>query len=261
MPPFNGSGEFSPVYNWQAQRNAGFDILASQMDTETEDITNNGLSNCITRDGQGSASANQPMNGFIHTNVGGATATNEYATAGQVQDNSLAFAVGAGTGDAITANFTPMLASLVDGMQLTVRAPGANTSTTPQFSPNGLTALTIKKNGGSALVAGDYVTNKPIFLEYVAAGTYWELLNPIGAASTITLSGDVSGTGTTAITTAIGANKITMAMLQTGSVTGGILANSNAANAGTNALGAVTLSTSAPSGTPANGDVWKVYTP
>lgn len=250
--PWDGNGVFSRIYSWVAQKNAGFDIIASQMDTDTDDITGNGFNNTLTRDGQGSATANLPMNSFVHTGVGNATAVNEYATAGQVQDNSLAFAVGAGTGDAITAVFAPALLSLVDGMQLTVRAPGANTSATPQFSPNGLTALTIKKNGGQALVAGDYVTNKPIFLEYVAAGTYWELLNPItGASVTISLTGPVTGSGTTSIATTLTA----------GSVSGSILANTNAANAGTNALGNVTISTSSPSDTPASGDRWIQYTP
>lgn len=253
--PWLGNGTFARIFSWTAQANAGIDIIASEMDTDTDDITGNGFNNTLTRDGQGSATANLPMNGYVHTGVGNASATNQYAAAGQIQKNSLAFAVGAGTADAITATFSPAIATLTgaDGTQLTVRAPGTNTSTTPQFSPNSLTAYTIKKNGGQALIAGDYNTNKPILLEYVESGTYWELLNPNvnGTATTITLTGPVTGSGTSTIATT----------LAVGSVSGTILANANAANAGTNALGAVTISTSGPSGTPSNGDRWLVYTP
>lgn len=251
--PWLGNGTFARIYSWVAQANAGIDIIASQMDTDTDDITGNGFNNTLTRDGQGSATANLPMNSFVHTGVGPATAQNQYATAGQIQTNGLAFAVGAGTADAITATFSPAIPTLTDGMQLTVRAPGANTSATPQFSPNGLTAYTIKKNGGNALSANDYTSGKPILLEYVLSGTYWELLNPNIqiSAPTITLTGAVTGSGTTSIATSLAA----------GSVGGSILSNSNAANAGSNALGNVTISTSSPSGSPSVGDRWIQYIP
>ena len=48
-----------------------------------------------------------------------------------------------------------------------------------------------------------------------AGNTLFEAFTPITGNQTITLSGDVSGSGTTAITTAIGANKVLNSMLQT----------------------------------------------
>ncbi len=90
---------------------------------------------------------------------------------------------GAGTVDAITANFSPDL-TLTDKIFCIVISTGANTITNPTFAPDGLTARTIVKNGGVALVAGDTgAAGFPMALEYNLANTRWELLNPANNAS------------------------------------------------------------------------------
>ena len=63
-------------------------------------------------------------------------------------------AVAGGTADAITADFTPNVA-LTNGTTVIVRAGAANTTTTPTFAPDGLTAKTIVKGNNLALAAGD----------------------------------------------------------------------------------------------------------
>lgn len=84
----------------------------------------------------------------------------------------------AGTVDAITANYTPDI-SLSDYQLAGFISTGANTSTTPSFAPDGLTARTITKRGGAALVAGDIgAAGSFHILEYDLANTRWELLNP-----------------------------------------------------------------------------------
>jgi hypothetical protein len=50
--PFNGVGIFSPNYSWQTDQANGILVRADRMDTQDLDIAS-GLSNCITRDGQG----------------------------------------------------------------------------------------------------------------------------------------------------------------------------------------------------------------
>jgi microcystin-dependent protein len=55
------------------------------MDTDTSDITTNGFGNCLTRDGQGSATANQPLNGFHHTGASPGVANTDYLTVGQIK--------------------------------------------------------------------------------------------------------------------------------------------------------------------------------
>lgn len=89
-------------------------------------------------------------------------------------------AAAGGTVDAITATYSPAPAALVDKMLLWFRATGANTSTTPTFSPNGLIARTIVKNGGQALFAGDIPAAGAIVgVVYDLANTGWEIIGVI----------------------------------------------------------------------------------
>lgn len=176
--PFNGSGTFERTHDWTTDRDAGIKIQASRMDEEDDGFAT-GLSNCVTRDGQSPATANLPMGGYKHTNVAEASARTEYARASQVQDGKVNWADAGGTADAITATYSPAITALVDGQECYVRAGAANATTTPTFSPNGLTARTIVKNGGGALVAGDIVGDgHELHLRYDLSNTRWELMNP-----------------------------------------------------------------------------------
>jgi len=88
-------------------------------------------------------------------------------------------ATATGTVDAITATFSPALTALYDGRTIVLRAAGANATTTPTFSPDGLTAKTIVKDGNQALLAGDiYGAGHFLILKYNTANDVWELLNP-----------------------------------------------------------------------------------
>ena len=78
-------------------------------------------------------------------------------------DKSIPFIAASGV-DTITADYTPNV-TLADGVLVSFRSAGNNTSTTPSFAPDGLTARTIVKQGGAALVAGDIG----------AAGTYTDI--------------------------------------------------------------------------------------
>lgn len=90
-------------------------------------------------------------------------------------------AAASGTVDAITANFTPAIAALSDHLLLIVRAGGANTSTTPTFTPASATiaAKTIVKGHNQALVAGDISgAGFRAELQYDLTLDKWVLLNP-----------------------------------------------------------------------------------
>lgn len=90
------------------------------------------------------------------------------------------WATGGGTADAITATYSPANTTLTDGLLLGVRATAANATTTPTFSPDGLTAHTITKLGGAALQPGDIKgALTELLLRYNLANTRWELLNPV----------------------------------------------------------------------------------
>lgn len=102
---------------------------------------------------------------------------------------ALPWVVSGGTANAITATYAPVIGTVYDGLILSFRASAANTTTTPTFSPNGLTARTITKKGGSALVAGDIAGNlAEYWLRYNLANTRWELLNPTGISGITDLS-------------------------------------------------------------------------
>ena len=89
------------------------------------------------------------------------------------------WAVAAGTADAITAAYTPQVLALTDGLALAFRASAANATTTPTFSPDGLSAAVITKKGGTALAAGDIpAALAEMLVRYNLAHTRWELLNP-----------------------------------------------------------------------------------
>jgi hypothetical protein len=101
-----------------------------------------------------------------------------------------------GTVDAITADYTPNI-TLSDRRLCAFIATGANTSTTPTFAPDGLTARTIVKMGGQALAAGDIPGAEAVcILQYDLTNTRWELLNP-----TVFVSDAAYGAGWNGVTT------------------------------------------------------------
>jgi hypothetical protein len=81
------SGTFHRLYSWNADANAGLDILAPRMDSDTDDIAN-GISNCIARDGQNVPLANLSMGGFKHTGVAQGSNPTDYARFDQVVLNT-----------------------------------------------------------------------------------------------------------------------------------------------------------------------------
>lgn len=175
---FNGSGVFQRLYNWVNDAAASIKIRADRMDAEMDGFAT-GLSTCITKDGQTTITANLPMSTYRHTGVGAASSRTDYARFDQLQDGKTNWVAAGGTSDAITAAYSIPLTTLVDGQLCFVRAGAANTTTTPTFSPNGITARTIVKQGGSALAAGDIAgAGHELVLRYNLANTRWELLNP-----------------------------------------------------------------------------------
>jgi len=182
--PRNGSGIYTRTDGtrtgatvWQQARDAGVKLVADGHDTQDQDIAD-AITASIAKDGQTTPTANLPMGTYRHTGVGNASARTDYAAAGQTQDGKLNWADSGGTADAITATYAPALTALVNGQLCHVRAGFANATTTPTFAPNGLTARTIVKNGGSALAVGDIMGDgHELVLRYDLANTRWEFVN------------------------------------------------------------------------------------
>lgn len=76
MAGFNGSGTFVRAYNWTQDAANAVPIMASRMDTEDNGFAS-GLSNCLTRDGQGMPSADIDWNAKKLKNISDATLTGD----------------------------------------------------------------------------------------------------------------------------------------------------------------------------------------
>lgn len=196
--PYNGSGTFLRVRNWMQDAAANIRIRADRHDSEDDNFAQ-GLSQCITKDGQTTITANLPMANYRHTNVGAAQAINQYARYDQVQLGKAVWAVAGGTADALTATYSPNTISPVDGQLYYARATAANATTTPTFSPDGETAQVITKYGAEALAVGDISgAGHELILRYRLADTKYELLNPaptISGSANNTFSGSNTFSG------------------------------------------------------------------
>ncbi|HEY1430769.1 MAG TPA: hypothetical protein VGF39_03955 [Stellaceae bacterium] len=77
------NGTFRRLFSWTADANAGYDILADRMDSDTNDIVG-GINNTLTRDGQNAPIGDLPMAGFKHLSVAQASSPTDYARFDQV---------------------------------------------------------------------------------------------------------------------------------------------------------------------------------
>jgi len=186
----------------QAAVGAYWNILEKNVDFSNVTITGGTITGitdlAIADGGTGASTAQAAINALSAVSA----ATNEYVLTKDTATGNAIFkanvggipvAAAAGTVDAITADYTPDV-TLADQKMVAVVAAGANTSTTPTFAPDGLTAHTIVKNGGQALAAGDISgAGHVIILEYNLANTRWELLNP-KVNIDLTAPGPIGGT-------------------------------------------------------------------
>lgn len=84
--PFNGVGLFERIYQWVNDEALGLFVDATRTDTDTNDIAD-GLSNCVTRDGQSPWTAELPAGGQKITGLGVGSAVGDSVNYGQVFNN------------------------------------------------------------------------------------------------------------------------------------------------------------------------------
>lgn len=192
---WNGTGTFNRIHSWAADAINGLFISSSRMDAEFDGIAQ-GLQNCVTRNGENQPLANLPMGAFRHTGVGTASARDQYAQVGQIQDTSFVWGGSAGgTANALTIALTPAITALTAGQTVRfITGAGANTGAAT-LAVNGLTATAIVKEGGAALVAGDLPATS--LIEVVHNGTNYRLARTSGTSLTdvVHLSGAETITG------------------------------------------------------------------
>ena len=165
----NGSG----TYNLPAGNPVvtGTTISSTWANSTLSDIAS-ALTGSIASDGQTTPSANLPMGGYAHTNVGNATVRAMYATAGQVQDNTAAYLTSVSGTNVITATGAFGMSAYATGQIFTFIASGTNTGATT-LNINSLGAKAVTKNGTTALSAGDIATGRAITVFY--DGTQFQL--------------------------------------------------------------------------------------
>ena len=108
---WNGAG------GWAADATAGIGIEAGRHDTQDTDFQN-GINNCLAKDGQNTPTANLPMGGYKHTGAAVATSATDYMTFGQISNNSTTVSVGAVTSSSgvnvnTSSPATPVLETMV----------------------------------------------------------------------------------------------------------------------------------------------------
>ena len=193
---FNGTGTFLRIYNWVTDKVNAIPITASRVDAELDGMAT-GLSNCITKDGQTTISANIPLNSFKLTGLGVGTARTDAITVGQVQDNQFLYlGTTSGTADAYTLAPSPAITAYTTTQQFTAKISATNLTTTPYLQVSSIaspaTTAVIKKLSATkteiAVAIGDLVANGIYTFKRNSANDAWivlELLNP----ATITTQG------------------------------------------------------------------------
>ena len=183
---FNGSGTFTRIYNWVIDKANSIPITASRMDGELDGIAT-GLSNCITKDGQTTITANIPFANYKITGLGNGTTRSDAINAGQVQDNQFLYlGTTGGSADAYTLSPAPAITAYATPQQFTAKINATNTTTTPYLQISGIanptTTAIIKKLNASraeiAVEANDLLANGIYKFQRNSANDAWIVLNP-----------------------------------------------------------------------------------
>jgi len=215
---FNGTGTFTRLYNWVTDKNNSIPITASRMDAETDDIAT-GLSNCITKDGQTTISANIPFNSKKITGLGVGSARTDSINVGQVQDGQFTYlGTTGGAADAYTLSPSPSITAYVASMRFWAKIAATNATTTPYLQISGIgtpaSDAVIKKLAADksevSVAIGDMVANGLYEFQRNSANTAMILLNPENPISVGVVESDLIKN--LIISTSVASNALTVAL-------------------------------------------------
>lgn len=176
---------------WVDDASLGIGIEAGEHDLVDTDFKN-GINQCLNKDGSNSATADLAMGGFKHTNVANATARNNYAAVGQVQDGDFIWlGTTGGTATAQTATATPAITAYKAGQKFRMKiGAGASTGTTPNAHTLQINGISGPKNivnqDGTNVTAGTWVVGA--IMEVVYDGTNFVIVNDPGGWQSFTPS-------------------------------------------------------------------------
>lgn len=112
-----------------------------------------------------------------------------------VQNGKVTYAADTGTANAAAITLAPAVTALTSGMVFRFKKMNAANTAAMTLAVNGLTARSIVKMGGGALVSGELVANYPIEVMYDSVLNVFIMLNYAGT----TVGTDVTGAISTAI--------------------------------------------------------------
>jgi len=214
MGSFNGTGTFVRTYDWTTDEGNGVNIEASRMDTEDDGFAT-GLSNCITKDGQTTITANIPMNSKKFTGLTNGSARTDSIALGQVQDNAYEYlGENGGPANAYTWTPSPAITAYAAGQSWIIKIGAGDGNTTASTADiSGVGSRAIEKSDGAgattALESGDMVAGS--FYKLIDNGTALVLQNPEKPYITATNISDATETavGVVEIATQTEANTAT----------------------------------------------------
>jgi hypothetical protein len=169
-------GTFTRVHDWTTDEGSAIDIEASRMDAEDDNFAA-GINACLAKDGSNTPSANLPMNGQRHLNVGNAQARTDYSSAQDVQDQHLVYYADSGSANNYIITPVPEVPSYAAGQKFAFKAGNSNVGASNIKYAN-LAAKSIVHHDGSALVANDIVAGR--IYEVCYDGTSFQLVSPSG---------------------------------------------------------------------------------
>jgi hypothetical protein len=183
--PFNGSGTFNR-YTPGNPAITGTTISSVTYNATIQDLAN-GLSNAITRDGQGVPTANLPMANFRVTGMANGVDAQDAATLAQVQSAATQILSSITGTNTITGNLSPVITAYAAGQTFRFIAAGANTGATT-ININGLGAKAITKTGATPLEPGDIAAGAAVQIVY--DGTQFQITSGAGGSSGNTFAQD-----------------------------------------------------------------------
>jgi hypothetical protein len=185
--PRNGSGGYS-----LPEAAFTYDTVISEtaVNSDLSDIAN-ALTASIAKDGQTTPTANLPMGTFRHTGVGNASARNDYAAAGQVQDGSFTWCgTAGGTINALTLTPTPAITAYATGQRFVFQAGSSPSDDAVTIAVSGLTAKAAEINDAALSASVVIVADK--YYEAFYDGTAFQLTRV--SSSLADVSGPASAT-------------------------------------------------------------------
>jgi len=191
---FNGSGTF--LINSTGQPVVANTVIsATVFNALTADLAT-GLTNCITKDGQSTPTANIPMGSNKITGLANGTLASDAANLGQVQSTA-AKLIGSISGvDTVLGIMSPTLTAYAAGQLFYYVAAGANTGAVT-LNIDGLGAKAVTRDGSTALAAGDINSGEIVVVIY--DGTRFQMINAANSFGNTTINGTLTVTGNTTL--------------------------------------------------------------